>query len=67
MPVDPIDSRALRRKAEKSLSAMPDASALTYGVDLQKLVHDLSVQRIELETQNDELRRSQERLEQSRS
>jgi PAS domain S-box-containing protein len=67
MPTDPQRIRALRRKAEKLLSEAPEKLALTSTKDLQKLVHSLSVYQIELEMQNEELRRSREQLEQSRS
>jgi PAS domain S-box-containing protein len=67
MPAVPKHIRALRRKAEKSLSEAPDTTALTPARDLHALVHELSVHQIELEMQNDELRRSQEQLEESRS
>jgi PAS domain S-box-containing protein len=67
MPSDPKDIRALRRKAEKRLLEAPEKPALTSGVDPQGLVHELSVYQIELEMQNEELRRSQEQLERSRS
>ena len=67
MPTDPKHLRALRRKAKKLLSEMPESLALTAVKDLQGLVHSLSVYQIELEMQNEELRRSREQLEQSRS
>ena len=67
MPADPKDIRSLRRKAEKALSEAPEKPAFTAGADLQKLVHELSVHQIELEMQNEDLRRSQEQLEESRS
>ena len=67
MPTDPKHIRALRRKAEKLLSETPENLALLSGSDLQGLVHSLSVYQIELEMQNEELRRSQAELEQSRS
>jgi PAS domain S-box-containing protein len=67
MPADPKDIRALRRKAEKLLSEAPEKLALTSGRDLERLVHELSVHQIELEMQNEELRRSREQLEESRS
>ena len=66
MPLDPNDIRALREKAEKLLSEAPEKPALMSGTELQKLVHELSVHQIELEMQNEELRRSQEQLEESR-
>ena len=59
--------RALRQKAEKLLREAPENLALTSAKDLQGLVHSLSVYQIELEMQNDELRRYPEELEQSRS
>ena len=67
MPTDPKHIRALRRKAEKLLLEAPEKLALMSGTDLQGLVHSLSVYQIELEMQNEELRRSREQLEQSRS
>jgi len=67
MPADPKHTRALRQKAEKLLLDAPEKLALTSGADFQKLFHELSVHQIELEMQNEELRRSQEDLEQSRS
>ena len=67
MPAHPKDVRALRRKAEKLLLEAPEKLALMSGVDLQALVHGLSVYQIELEMQNEELRRSREQLEESRS
>ncbi|MGD0663127.1 MAG: ATP-binding protein [Syntrophorhabdales bacterium] len=67
MPAHPKDVRALRRKAEKLLLEAPEKLALMSGEDLQGLVHGLSVHQIELEMQNEELRRSREQLEESRS
>jgi PAS domain S-box-containing protein len=67
MSTDPKQIRSLRRKAEKLLSKTPENQAPTSVRDLQKLVHSLSVYQIELEMQNEELRRSREQLEQSRS
>jgi PAS domain S-box-containing protein len=67
MPTDPKHIRALRQKAEKLLSDAPRNLALMSERDLQGLVHGLSVYQIELEMQNEELRRSREELEQSRS
>ena len=68
MPPDPKETRALRQKAEKALEGAPEQQALTSAEsDLQKLVHEISVHKIELEMQNEELRRSREELEASRS
>jgi PAS domain S-box-containing protein len=67
MPTDPKHIRALRQKAEKALLEAPEKPALMSGTDLQGLVHELSVHQIELEMQNEELRRSQEQLEESRT
>ena len=67
MPGDPKDIRSLRRRAEKLLSEAPEKLALIPGVDVQKLVHELSVNQIKLEMQNEELRTSREQLEESRT
>jgi PAS domain S-box-containing protein len=67
MPTDPKDIQALRERAEKALSEGSEKPALMSGTDLQKLLHELSVYQIELEMQNEELRRSQEQLEESHS
>ncbi len=67
MPTDPKEVRKLRRKAEELLSETPEKPALTSVTDLKGLVHELSVYQVELEMQNEELRRSQEQLEESRS
>jgi hypothetical protein len=60
VPTDPKDIHSLRGKAEKSLSKAPEKQALLSGTDTEKLVHELSVHQIELEMQNEELRRSRE-------
>jgi len=67
MPGDPKDIRSLRQRAEKLLSEGPEKLALMSGTDVQKLVHELSVNQIELEMQNEELRTSREQLEESRT
>jgi PAS domain S-box-containing protein len=67
MPTDPKHLRTLRRKAEKLLSEAPENLALTSVRELQGLVQSLSVYQIELEMQNEELRKSREQLEESRS
>jgi PAS domain S-box-containing protein len=66
MPADPEHIRAVRRKAEKVLSEVPEKRALTFRKDLEKCFHELSGYQARLETQNEELRRSREELEESR-
>ncbi|MGD9098899.1 MAG: ATP-binding protein [Anaerolineae bacterium] len=64
----------LRKRAEEALRELPASSAAGSGqtldelspADAQRLVHELRVHRIELEMQNEELRRAQEGLEASR-
>ena len=67
MRTDPKRLRTLREKAQKLLREAPEKLALASAKDLQNLVHSLSVYQIELEMQNEELRRSREQLEQSHS
>lgn len=54
---------ALRRKAEKVLRATRRDVAAMPVEDVQHLVHELQVHQVELEMQNDELRRAQIELE----
>jgi chemotaxis family two-component system sensor kinase Cph1 len=59
----------LRRHAERKLKTMPKASedlSKMSSQDLANLIHELRVHQIELEMQNEELRRIQEELEKSR-
>ncbi len=57
----------LRKKAEKLLSEKGEkVSHISLKNDIRDLSHELSVYHIELEMQNDELRRSREQLEESR-
>ena len=57
---------SLRKRAEEFLKKYPDAiKEITTG-DVNKLVEDLHVHQIELEIQNEELRRAQSELEVSR-
>ena len=54
---------ALRRRAETIIRAQPsDVKRLAAG-DVQRLLHELHVHQIELEMQNEELRRAQGELE----
>ncbi len=53
----------LRRQAEKLLRTTKRDVAAMPGKDVQQLVHELQVHQIELEMQNEELRRAQVELE----
>lgn len=56
----------LRKRAEEFLNKHPKAIKETPSVDVKKLVEDLHIHQIELEIQNEELRRTQLELETSR-
>jgi PAS domain S-box-containing protein len=56
----------LRRQAEEALRATRRDVAAMPVKDVQQLVHELQVHQIELEMQNDELRRTQVKLELAR-
>ncbi len=55
----------LRRRAEEQLRARTTGAPGVYGVDRERLIQELEIHQIELETQNEELRRAQETLEAS--
>jgi PAS domain S-box-containing protein len=57
----------LRKRAEKILSEKNKAVKKASSSDMEKLVHELQVHQIELEMQNDELRKAQQGIEESRS
>jgi PAS domain S-box-containing protein len=58
----------LRRRVEELLKSQPKADLKKLPAeDTERLIHELRVHQIELEMQNDELRRSQEELEASRT
>ncbi len=56
----------LRRRAQEFLAAQPDGQPILAPKDVKALVHELETYQIELELQNEDLRHTQEELEQSR-
>lgn len=56
----------LRRKAESKVTDGSETTANSASEEAGKLIHDLRVHQVELEMQNEELRRVQEALEASR-
>ena len=56
----------LRERAEQALAEQGRGIERVSERDVQKLVHDLQVHQVELEMQNDELRRTQAALEEAR-
>ena len=66
-PTDlPPDLKDLRRRAEALLEAEPVLPEGLSPAETARLIHELRVRQIELEIQNEELRRSQAFLEESR-
>ena len=61
------DLPALRIRAEKKLKDQIERLQKLSSQDIRDLVHELGTHQIELEIQNEELRRAQEELEASRS
>ncbi len=57
---------SLRKRAEEFLNKNPEAANEITSTDVKKLVEDLHIYQIELEIQNEELRRAQLELEASR-
>jgi PAS domain S-box-containing protein len=69
-PAESIDSAhdgPLRRRAEEKARNMPKDPGAGSPPDSRRLLHELQVHRIELEMKNEELRRTQEELEASRT
>ena len=64
---DGSEGKRLRKRAEKKLSEQREAPPKTSFGDMEKLIHELKVHQIELEMQNDELRKAQAEIEESRS
>ncbi len=56
------DSRSLRRRAEAMLRTDGDDPVLLATEDMRSLLYELATHQIELELQNEELRRAQEEL-----
>ena len=62
-----VDGTGLRRRAEERLVHKPAGlESMLSSADMRRLVHELEVHQIELELQNEELRRAQAELEESR-
>jgi two-component system, cell cycle sensor histidine kinase and response regulator CckA len=59
--------RALREAAEDQIGTSPDASTKLEELSSEKIIHELRVHQIELEIQNEELKRVQLELEASRA
>ena len=61
----PVDHSDLRRRAEEVLKGHGELDKIP-AADLTRIFHELQVHQIELEMQNDELRRTQQELEAAR-
>ena len=57
----------MKRRAEARLRTKPEPGRNKWPQDAEKLVHELEVHQVELELQNEELRRAQGEIERSRS
>lgn len=55
----------IREKAEQIVSGMSDDKRLAISADVDTLLHELQVYHVELELQNEELRRAQDEIEKS--
>jgi PAS domain S-box-containing protein len=65
-PARPAKATALRRRAEERLRTTKREVAAMSTTGVQQLVHELQVHQLELEMQNEELRRTQAKLEAAR-
>ncbi|WKZ14850.1 MAG: PAS domain-containing protein [Candidatus Jettenia caeni] len=61
------EDNSLRRRAEEILEEKDTELQKIPSRDIKKLIHELQVYQIELEMQNEELRKAQSRIEESRS
>jgi two-component system, sensor histidine kinase PdtaS len=59
--------KTLRQKAEEIVTPVPAEPAELSGDEARALIHELQVHQVELEMQNEELRRAQNEIEESRS
>ena len=64
---DRSEKAPLRKRAEKKVSEKNEAAEQAPSADMGKLIHELRVHQVELEMQNDELRKAQQVIEESRS
>ncbi len=60
------DIAELRRRAEDKLRERENMAEYAYGMEIKDLIHELGTYQIKLEMQNEELRRAQEMIEESR-
>jgi hypothetical protein len=63
----PGDIDTLRKRAEEKLRKQGHRLDALSSVDIRELIYEMGTYQIELEMQNEELRRAQEDLEESRS
>ena len=63
----PKQAGSLRKQAEKALASKSGKIRKKPDEDMEKVVHELQVHQIELEMQNDELRKAQREIEESRT
>ena len=62
----PKDKTTLKKQAQEFMSKNPAAIKNIPPMDIKQLIEDLQVHQIELEMQNEELRRLQQDLEKQR-